>query len=120
MAGYESNTIGNNIQYLRNKAQLDERVVSEFLKMDLDSYIFCENGRKQFNIEQLVELSKLFNIKFSSLIKWPLSDELLAADTNLEYLDSDEKNNQQLINAYQEYVKILNDEIEYFKKLMDR
>lgn len=121
MAGYEKNRIGNNVQYLRNSLKLDERVVSEHLEMDIDTYIACESGRQQFNIDQLAELSKLFNTRMSHLVELPLSEEMVAADLKNQYSDDEEeKTNQQLINAYQEYVQILYDEIEYIKNLMNR
>jgi Helix-turn-helix. len=68
--GGDRDAIGfTKIKYYRKTKHLTQKQVAEMLGISQQSYVAKENNLREFTIHEIIELLKILDIKFESLLK---------------------------------------------------
>ena len=60
--------LGNNIKYLRIKKKITQQQIAEYLGKTDGAVSFWESGSREPNLEDLIKLSKIFEVSIDDLI----------------------------------------------------
>ncbi|MCX6055032.1 MAG: helix-turn-helix transcriptional regulator [Chloroflexi bacterium] len=61
-------TVGRKIKGLREMADLSQAQIAQFLDIDQSTISKCENGERQFQVDQLEQLGSLFGCALVDLV----------------------------------------------------
>lgn len=98
------NFFASNIKYLRNKKNIDQRVMAEDLGVAQSTLSCWENGIRTPDLDMIAKISKYLNI-YDDFITKDLSKEINNTDNELEILFN--KNKDILTKDDKDYIKFI-------------
>lgn len=98
------NFFASNIKYLRNKKNIDQRVMAEDLGVAQSTLSCWENGIRTPDLDMIAKISKYLNI-YDDFITKDLSKEINDTDNELEILFN--KNKDILTKDDKDYIKFI-------------
>lgn len=98
------NFFASNIKYLRNKRNIDQRVMAEDLGVAQSTLSCWENGIRTPDLDMIAKISKYLNI-YDDFITKDLSKEINNTDNELEILFN--KNKDILTKDDKDYIKFI-------------
>ena len=102
------NFFASNIKYLRNKKNIDQRVMAEDLGVAQSTLSCWENGIRTPDLDMIAKISKYLNI-YDDFITKDLSKEINNTDNELEILFN--KNKDILTKDDKDYIKFIIEKI---------
>jgi transcriptional regulator with XRE-family HTH domain len=64
----KTTNVGEKVKKYRERMELNQDQIAEFLSVDQSTISKCEKGERQFNIDSLEKLSNLFGCKMNDLL----------------------------------------------------